>query len=205
MLYAPRETMRRVLDTPGRRWTIELIALAFIVSSFGDPDIRRMPRELPGLTLVPTLAIVVLVCIATAIFWVLAICVIAWLVTLVGRRLDGKSTVADVRAALAWALVPMIWSIFYRIPISLYQSQITVHETGSPWQIGLELLEQGTLSVALIVIAIKLVFDLWVVGLAAINVSEAMRFETWKGFSAVAVVGAAPFVIAAAAVLATHR
>lgn len=204
MLYEPRETMRRILAAPGRRWTPEIIALAFIVTSFGDPDFRRLPRDLPDLTLVPMLAFIALVLVATAICWILAFYAIAWMVAFVGRRLlDGHGAAADVRAALAWALVPMIWSIIFRIPFSIYRSRITITGT-SAWQITLDLLQQGTLSVAIVVIAVKLAFDLWVFCLAAINVSEAMKFETWKGFSAMAAVAAAPFVIAAAVVLAKH-
>jgi hypothetical protein len=202
MLYEPRETIRRVLDTAGPRWTTELIALAFIVTSFGDPDVRRIPRELPDLTLVPTLAFVALVLIATAICWVLVFYALAWLVTMVGRRLlDGQGVTSDVRAALAWALVPMVWSIVFRIPLAIYRSQLTITGTNS-WQITLDLLQSGTLSIALVAAALKFVLFLWVIALAAINVGEAMRFETWKGLSALAVVAVAPFVIVAAAILA---
>jgi hypothetical protein len=201
MLYEPRQTMRRVLDTPGRRWTTELIALAFIISSFRDPDIGRLPRTLPDLTLGPMLAFIALVLIAIAVCWVLVFYLIAWLVTLVARRfLDGQGVVADVRAALAWALVPMVWSIVFRVPLAVYRSRLIISGT-SNLQITLDLLQSGTLSVALIAAALKFIFLLWMIALAAINVSEAMRFETWKAFSALAAVAAAPFVVAAAAIL----
>jgi hypothetical protein len=204
MLYKPRETMRRVLDAPGSRWTNGLVALAFICASFGDPDIRHMPRELPDLTLFSTLAIVALVLIATGIVWIIAMYVISGLVTIAGRFLDGNAAVADVHAALAWSLVPMVWSIVYRIPLSIYTANLTIRST-SPWQIVVDLMSQGALAVGLIAVAIKLACTIWIMCLAAVNVSEAMKFETWKGFTAVATVAAAPIVVAAAVVLSFHH
>jgi hypothetical protein len=203
MLYSPRETMRRILADPQHRWWIQIVILALVCMSFGDPDIRRMPREVPDLALGPLLATIVLVVIATALCWVLLVYLGSWLVTLAGRILEGRAAVRDVRAALAWAFVPMIWSLAYRIPFAIYRSRIHISGT-SGWQITLDLLEQGTLSMALLIVAIKLIFTVWVVCLASLNVAEAMKFEAWKGFAAIAMVGALPLVIAAAAVLASH-
>ena len=202
MLYRPRETMRRVLDSPNR-WTNGLIALASVCTSFPDADIRHMPRELPGLGLTTLLAIVTLGIIMTVIFWILAMYLIAWLVTVAGRFLEGNATVADVHAALAWAAVPMVWSIIGRLPLGIYTSSLAVRGNAG-LEIALDMLGRGTLSILLIVIAIKLVFVVWVVWLAAINLSEAMQFETWKGLSAMAAVAAVPFVVAAAVVLSRH-
>lgn len=204
MLYKPRETMRRVLDDTQHRWWIQIVVLAFICISFGDPDIRRLPLELPDLALGPLLAFVALILIVTAVCWVLGVYAIAWLVKIAAHYLDGHGSARDVREALAWALVPMIWSIVYRIPSAIYRSRLQISST-NPWQITVDVLQQGAVSVALIIIAIKLVFDIWVVWLASVNVAEALRFETWKGFTALAIVAVVPIVVTTAAILAFHH
>ena len=204
MLYKPRETIRRVLDDPRPRWTVQLVILAFICSSFGDPDIRHLGRDLPDLTLGPMLALIVVLLVVIAICWVIGVYLIGWLVTLAGRLLDGKGTAADVRTALAWALVPLILTPVYRIPVAIYRSTLKIHGT-SGLQVSIDMLQQGAISVALVIAAIQIAFDLWVVYLASANVGEAMRFETWKGFSALAIVAAVPIVVTTAAILAFHH
>ena len=200
ILYKPRETMRRILDEPRRRWTAEIIVLAVICSTFGDRDIRNAGKVLPDLALGSTLALVVVVLAVAAACWVAAVYLVSWLVALAGKFLDGQGTAADVRAALAWAFVPVIWSILYRIPIGLYRSRIKIHGTNS-WQVLVDVVQQGGVTLAFVYLALQLVVDIWVVFLASSNVAEALKFETWRGFSAIAIVAAIPIVVAAAAVL----
>ena len=61
-------------------------------------------------------------------------------------------------------MVPMIWSIVYRVPISFYRSRMEIH-TGSTEMI----------------IALQLAFDLWILFVVSSTVAEALHFETWKG------------------------
>ena len=201
ILYKPRETLRRILDDPPPRWTVQLVILAFICSSFGDPDIRHLGRELPDLSLGPMLALIVVLLVVIAMCWVIGVYLIAWLVTLAGRFLDGRGTAADVRTALAWALVPLLITPLYRIPVGVYRSRLTI-QTSNLWQLTIDMLQQGAIAVALVIAAIQIAIDLWIVYLASANVAEAMRFETWKGFSALAIIAAVPLVIAVAATLA---
>ena len=62
---------------------------------------------------------------------------------------------------MAWSLVPMVWSVVYRIPLAIYTSRLTIRGTGA-WQITLELMSQGALAVGLIVTAIKLACTIWI-------------------------------------------
>jgi hypothetical protein len=201
VVYKPRETMRRILDGGAHRWTAEIVVLAFVCASFSDPDIRHLPEVLPNFSLGPTLALVALVLLLVATCWVLLVYAFAWLATFVGTRLDGRGTVADVRAALAWGLVPLIWSVVYRIPVGFYRSKPRVH-TGSPVQISIDFLQHGGCGLALAVLALQLAFDIWVLFVASSTVAEALRFESWKGLSTIAITAAVPVVITIAAVIA---
>ena len=204
VLFKPRETMRRILDEPKHRWTAEVMVLAAVCAQFGDRDIRDLGKVLPSLGLAPTLATVALALCIAAIIWVAMLYIGAWLVTLAGRVIEGNGKVADVRAAIAWSFVPVIWSFVYRIPFGIYASRVRIRGNNA-WEIVIDVAQQGVLSVAFIYLAFQFAFDIWVLCLASANVAEAMKFETWRGFSAVAMVAAVPFVMAAAAVLAFHH
>ncbi len=201
ILYQPRETMRGILDSGQHRWTAEITALASICAAAGDADVRVLQKGLPSLEIVPTLALALLALIGGAIVWVLLLYLLSWLATFVGRKLDGQGAAADVRAALAWSLVPVIWAVILRIPLVIYQQRFVL-EGGSPWTVLGNLIEQGGCTLAVILLTVQLLFRVAVVVLASFCVGEAMRFSTWKGFGTVAISAAIPIVVVVAAVLA---
>ncbi|HSP15298.1 MAG TPA: YIP1 family protein [Thermoanaerobaculia bacterium] len=200
IVVRPRETMRRILDSGSSRWTAQIVILAFICTSIGDSDLREMQRTLPGLALMPTLATVILALLAGAVVWVLLLYLFAWGATLVGRRLEGQAAVADVRAALAWGLVPLIWSAIIRIPLAIYRNRFILH--GSEGRVLTSFIEQGGCTFAILLLTVQLVVNAGVVVLASFCLAEALRVPSWKGFATIAITAAIPVVIAVAAVLA---
>src|SRR5512140_563238 len=121
-VYRPRETMRRVL-AGSDRWAPQVVVLAFLCASVGDPDIRRLSTVLPGLGL-SAIAVVLLGLVVSAALWLVVWFVVSWLATMAGRWLGGLAPAADVRAALAWGMVPVIWSVVYRIPFALIERRL---------------------------------------------------------------------------------
>lgn len=201
ILYQPRETMRRVLDAGGERWTIGLVVLAYICSSFNDPDVLRMQRQLPDIALGGTLALVALALIVVAICWVLLFYGFAWLVTMAGRWLDGHGEFADVRAALAWAFVPVIWSVLVRIPVAIYAYHLLPVGPDKRLMVT-EMIARGGCTLAIIAFALQIVLYVWIAFIASATVAEALHFTTGKGLATLAIVFAIPFVIGIAAFLA---
>lgn len=198
ILYRPRETMRRILDGGRNRWTSEVVALACICTSVSDPDINRIR----GLSLGSTLALVALALLVTAIAWVLLLYAFAWLAMQAGRRLlAGEGTYRDVRAALGWGLVPLIWSVLYRIPAGVYLARIVVIQPGQDERVLFDFLEKGGCSFAVLLFAIQLVLWVWVVYVMSCTVGEALRFSSLKGLGTLAIAAAAPVVICVAAVM----
>ena len=63
------------------------------------------------------MAIIALVIIVIGMSWVLVLYLLSWIATPIGRMMGGTGTVDDVRAGLAWAVIPVVWSPIYRIPI----------------------------------------------------------------------------------------
>lgn len=198
ILYRPRETVRRILDG-GKRWTWEVIVLASVCSSYFDPDINRIK----AVTLTTKIAIAVLAVIVNAIVWIAVAYLFAWGATLVGRRLEGSGSVADVRTAIAWSLVPQVWSIVFRIPASLYMSRYAGH-VSDPHRAVLAFVQQGGCSIVVVLITIQLFLYALIVFDASSTVGEALHFSTLRGFGTIAITAVIPIVVTVAAVIATR-
>lgn len=199
ILYRPRETIRRILDSGRPRWTWEVIVLASVCSSFVDPDIRRAT----GLTLTTRLAVAVFGVIVNAAVWVGLAYLFAWVATLVGRRLQGEGSVRDVRTAVAWALVPQIWSILYRAPASFYLSNM-VRETNDHPALLLDFIRQGGCSAVIVLLTLQVLLYAWIVFLGSVTIGEALRFSPWRGLATLAITSVIPIVIGVAAFIATR-
>jgi Yip1-like protein len=200
ILIHPRETMRRILDSGAHRWAVEIVILASICSAIGDSDLRELNRALPDLMLMPVLALVVLTLAVTALVWVALLYLFAWPVTLVGRRLEGQAPVADVRAALAWSIVPVIWSVIARIPIAVYRQRFLLH--GNSGRVLTSFIEQGGCAFAIVLLTVQTIVIAAVVALSGFCVAEALKVPTWKGFAAVGITAVIPVIVGVAALLA---
>ncbi len=201
ILYRPRATVRRILASP-QRWTAEIIVLACICSSLPDKDVRPLTRVLPDLGLTSSLALVLLGIILGAVIWVLGVYLFAWMVALAGRSLGGAGQTSDVRAALAWSLVPLIWSALPRIVETMYLRRFPMdHVELQDSQALLEFIRQGGCTLAIVVISFKIVFFVWMLFLASAGVGEALRLSTAEGLGAIGIAAAAPVVIGVAAAL----
>ena len=201
ILYQPRETMRRVLAMRDR-WSWQIVALAAVCASVDDPDFRRLKASLPTLSTASIVLIAIGSVVGVMIGWTLVLFLLAWLATFVSKVLGGMAPVRDVRTALAWSMVPMVWTILYRIPFSIYSHHIIGDRNGSPREVLANLLANGGCSLILIVLAVKIVTVIWVLWIASASIAEAQQFPTSKGAAIVAITIIAPFAIVAAAVFA---
>jgi hypothetical protein len=204
ILYQPRETMRRVLSLRDR-WTWQIVALAAICGSIDDPDFRRLRASMPTLSMASIILLGIGSVIAIAIGWIVVLFLLAWLAAFAGRVLGGAAPVRDVRAALAWSMVPMVWTIVYRIPAAIYRHQLLGDPNTSAREALANFLANGGCSLLLIVLLIKVVTCIWVLWIASAAIAEAQQFPTSKGAANVAITIVAPIAIVAAAVIAFHN
>ena len=204
ILYRPRETMRRILD--GRhRWSIAVVVLAFACASFTDIDTRELGDVLPGMKLLPTLALVTFSIIIGALLWVIALFIITWIATPIGRLLGGEGSMADVRAALGWGMVPIVWSVIYRIPVAIYVSRLQVMPKPNVRHVLLDFLSRGGCSVVVAFLVLQAAFALWCIVIGSFTLGEAQRFSTQKGFVNLAIALALPLLVFFAAVFTFRR
>ncbi len=198
ILYRPRQTMRRILDSGGDRWSVPVVLLAFFCASADDVSIRGIAAMLPGIKLLPTMAIVTLILLLSAAMWVIMLFVLSWIAAFVGRILGGAATASDVRAALAWAIVPLIWSVIYRVPAGVYKNRIDVASINLR-QAQLNVLAHGGCVLVVVFFALQALFALWSLTIATFTLAEAQRFSTERGFVNLAIAIALPLLVFAAA------
>ncbi len=204
ILYQPRETMRRILDAGPDRWAVQIVLLAFVCTAVSDADAGRLNQTFPGMKMVPVLAIVALTMILSALGWVLFLYLVGWVTTAIGRALGGEGTVADVRAAVAWAMVPLIWSVIYRIPATIFATHFH-YTTMNSREMIFNFLAHGGCSIAIVYFAVRFLVSLLCLYVASNTIGEAQRFSSPMGLASIALTLALPLAVAAAAVLAVHQ
>src|SRR5260370_31762876 len=138
ILYRPRETMRRILDRPDR-WSLQIVFLAFVCASVNDIDVRHATALLPGLRLFPGLILLALAIIVGGFLWIVTLFILSWIATAIGRQMGGEGNARAVRAALAWSMVPIVWSPIYRPPLAILGmgADIVPNATGRPGALAL--------------------------------------------------------------------
>lgn len=193
--------MRRILD--GRdRWSLQIVALAAVCASVGDSDWRQLPRALPELKTVSIVALAIGSILAVIISWTILLFILGWIATGVGRVLGGTAPARDMRAALAWSMAPVAWSVIYRIPVAIARNRLIGDNPANGKEVLLNFLANGGCSLMTLLLVVQLLFFVWVVWIASSTVAEAEKFPTAKGFATIALTLVAPVAIALAAVFA---
>lgn len=204
VLVRPRETIRRILDSGGDRWALQIAFLAAVCVSVSDTEIRYVSEKYPFLSEWAALALAALAVVAVGIVWIGFLFLVSWVVALIARILGGTGTVADTRAALGWALVPAIWSIAYRIPLAIYKSRFHVGPRGNQASAFLDFLASGGCAIAVVSLMLQLIFFGWFLFIGSNGLAVAQRYSPWKGLGNLALAFAAPVVLACAAVIFFH-
>jgi hypothetical protein len=195
----PRATMREILDSPRGRTVLPLVALATLSGLIGNlnQNVRTGVKAAPMPWLIAAGAMV-----AAALVMILFFYLFAWMGHVAGRFLEGQGTHADVRAALAWGLAPVIFAPLYRVPVALFGPSRNAEPVriGEDIQFTPALVSGGCLFVLLIGV-LELGTAVWFVVVTSRTLGEAHRFSSWRGFGTLVIVGITPIVIMIAAFL----
>lgn len=203
ILYQPRETMQRVLAARDR-WTVPIVILAFLCASITDGDLWNIGDAFPGGQPLGIGAIAVLGLLCLSLTWVLGLFIAGWVAVLIGRPLGGSGRAADIRAALAWGLVPVIWSAFARIPIAIHEGRFHTTTRLHGREAILNFMAHGGCAFAVAVFALQLIVFAYWLYVTSCTIAEAQNFSPAKGFANIAIAIVAPLVVAGAAVFAFH-
>lgn len=199
VLVQPQQTMRRVLDGSDR-WTMQVVILAFICASVGDANPHALADVLPGLGW-SALAVIAVSLVVGSLTWVIGLWLLAWIAGFAGRKLGGVAKNSDVRAAMAWGLTPVIWSVAYRIPLTIFVSRFHMNPNISATTAVIDFAGKGGISVVIVFLALQLLFAAWCVGVGSFCLAEAEQFSPLKGLATIAIAFGVPVAIVAAAVV----
>ena len=182
---SPRETIREILDVDPRRHVQVLAVVAGFVEALEWAAENNLGDRFP-------LLVILLICAAAGAAGGLAFLYGgAWLLQRVGAWLGGKGSFVDVRAAMAWSTVPLIWTLLFWLPaigvfgIRLFQNQNLDLPEAVMWIAPLLLV-----AVAAIIIAV------WMVYIFVMCLAEAHRFAVWRALVTVSL-GLILFIIVA--------
>lgn len=198
ILFRPRQTMRRILDSGrGGRWVIPIVLLAFLSRSSSTTDVTKATAALSDQSIVLLFVVGV---VASLLVTLLLFYGIAWLATVVGRLLDGTGSARDVRMALGWSCAPLLWSLLFRIPAPILLRRMGVQETNDPAML-FEMISRGGCAIALVFLLLDVLFLIWYLVVASFTLAEAHKFSSGKGFAVLAISFLSPLIVVAAAVL----
>ena len=190
--------MRRILDSGRGRWTPLVVVIAFLCSSVGELDRRAV--HIDGIPLPLMIAAGALF---GALIWLLLVYLLAWVVTVLGRLFEATGTVRETAAAIAYGLVPIIWTVILRLPAAMYIRSLNLNATSGREMI-MEFVHRGGCLIAVLAFGLKLFIDAWVVVVMSNTVGEALRFSSLRGFAVLAISAGLPLMIMAAALLAVR-
>jgi len=201
ILVRPRRTMRAIIDSNPRRLVLVLAAL----SGFGSALDNASTSSIGDGNNIPVVAIVALSAVAGSLGGILTLYVGGFVMKWAGRPLGGRATQVEVRAALAWSTVPLIWALPLWIP-ELALAGREMFTTATP------ILAASPLRAVLLVLVVLLevVLGIWSFVLFLKCLGEVHGFSAWKSLAAVllsvlaivlvALIVALPIVLVAATV-----
>jgi hypothetical protein len=132
--------------------------------------------------------------------WIGTLFILSWIAMLIGRHMGGDGNARDTRAALAWAMVPIVWSPIYRLPLGLLGMGADINPNANGRQEVLNFVSRGGCSILVLFFGFQLLFAIGCAVLASFTVAEAQRLSTQKGFLNVAITIALPVALIAAAI-----
>ena len=195
----PRTTMREILDGPGGRAVLPLVALATVSGFFGNANqnVRTGLKAAP----MPWLIVIGAMAVAALVMFLLFY-VLSWIAHVAGRFLEGQGSYADVRAALAWGLAPAIFALLYRVPVALFGPSQNAEPVriGDHFKFSPGLMSGGCL-LGLLIGTLQLGVLVWCIVISSRTLGEAHRFSSWRGFGTLVIVGITPIVVMIAAFL----
>ncbi|HEY4551948.1 MAG TPA: Yip1 family protein [Bacillaceae bacterium] len=177
----PKKTVRHVIEHKTMKYAIIIMLIAGIQQVLNMASTSNLGEHLS------TPAIIL-----TSILLGPFIGLITWLVAsgiyyLVGKWLGGKGTMKEMKMAVAWTYIPMIWMMILWIPnLAFIGHEMFTKEIEPDLGKALMLMFTGCLEIAL---------GIWMMVISARAIGEVHRFSSWKGLLAMVLPGLAIAVV----------
>lgn len=173
---APRATVRHIMDTDPDRWVIFPLAMAGgVAESYWRAAIKNVGDEM-SLSAVLTVYLLI-----GALSGLITLFVGGWCLTWTGWWLGGRGTFPQVRVALAWGQVPIIWGLLLlAIGLVFFGNEVFASYTPT-------IDRQPALTLSLMLVYCVVV--MWWAVVQAKCLAEAHQFSVWLGLGSFVLAG----------------
>jgi hypothetical protein len=170
----PRYTIRQLADQSPQPSVLPLATLGGVALALNYSVARIIPAY--ALSLPEAL---VLDCLLGAAGGIIGVYVLAVVLAGMSRLLGGTASVADLRLAVAWSLVPEIFGLLLWIPMIavLGQQAFDTSAVGG--------FSPGQALVWLAVLLLRLILGAWLYVMLVKALAEVNRFSAWRGMALV--------------------
>lgn len=169
MWTQPRATIQQIIDTNPERLVLLLAALSGCSQALDRASMQNMGDNMAW----PTICLIA----ATlgAVTGIIGLYIGGALIRWTGSWLGGQATSQSVRAALAWASVPVIWALLLWIPeLAIFGQEMFTSET--------PVLAQSP-SKALVLMGfglVQIVIGIWAIVVMLKCIGQVQGFSAWK-------------------------
>lgn len=174
MWVSPRATIRQIINTDPNKGIFLLAALSGIISTFGNAVSRKLGDTIPFFIIIAGCVVL------GALGGILGLFIMSALYAWMGRQLGGSGQAREIRAALAWASVPTIWSGTLLIPeLILFGNELFTTKTP-------RLNSTPILALVLLVFGlIEIMIAIWGFVVLLKSLGEAHGFSAWRALGTI--------------------
>ena len=178
MWFAPRQTIRQIIDTDPKYRLTFLIILGGIGQTLSNTSVRGMGD------LISTPGLIALSLIAGPISGYFSIYIMSFVLHWLSHRMKGQATLQEIRTSIAWSWVPIVTLLPLWIPrMILFRAVLFTAER--------PMIESQPILTALYSVTnfVDQAIAIWSLMLLYIAISEVNKFSIWRGFGAVVLSG----------------
>ncbi len=169
MWTKPRTTIQQIIDSNPEH----LVGVLAILAGFSRALDRASNRNLGDSMELPF--IIMLALFTGMIVGTLTLAIGSILIRWTGKWLGGQASSKDIRAAMAWSYVPIIWAlIFWGLEIIIFGKELFTSEA--------PLLESSPSMLYLYtsLASIETIISIWAFAIFILCLGQVQKFSTWK-------------------------
>ncbi len=178
MWTKPRATIQQIVDTNPERLVMTLAAISGFAQVLDRASMRSLGDKLEW----P--AIFLIAAIAGPIGGIISLYIASALIRWTGTWIGGNASSQNIRAALVWSNVPIIWALILWIPeLALFGQELFTSETPTI---------DATPSLAFLMLgfaAIEISIAIWTIVVLLKCLGQVQSFSAWKALGNVVLAG----------------
>jgi Yip1 domain. len=176
----PRQVIRQILNSNSKKYVILLAMIGGFAKSLDQASTRGAGDTLGY----PCIFLGALI--GGTIGGIIGLYILSWLIKWTGKAVGGKGSFEEIKTAIAWSNVPVMWALILWIPeIILFGQELFTSTT--------PIIDSNlSLTIALISFGlIEVIIGVWTFVISLKCIAEAQKFSAWKALGNVILSGLA--------------